>query len=254
MEEYNDIIDLVSDRTAIEIKEKLNENEVRQEDTGITRRFYLGAGTSLYNTYKRGNLDEFWQMLNNDPSELVDNGSSGFFVFKIGLLLNPETLAKNWLGAEVQLLMTNSHAIWGTNLFYGGRNEVYYSLTSFNIVMPYKRALDEKSNVLLVIEPGFDMGFMNGKISTTTGVYDQAFTVGPGGHIATGMDLIIARSINVWGRVGYRILKVNEMHANPSSTTGYSSFYVNGLDGETVKVDWSGLFLSIGLDIMISLK
>ena len=55
-------------------------------------------------------------------------------------------------------------------------------------------------------------------------------------------------------RAGYRFVKIDESHADASSDTGYSTFYVNGVDGETLKVDWSGMYMTAGIILLLGKK
>lgn len=221
------------------------------QDSEVTSKFYIGGGFSLVNSYNRGNLDQYWQYLNSDPA-IVPGEATGYFQFNIGSISSIDLKQKNWLGFEVQLVKTASHAIWGTNTFYGGRNEVYYQALFLNVVFIYGYGLDPQNKLLLVIEPGLDLGYMSGRISATTNVYDQGFTVGLGGHIAGGINIMVSPKFGVTARFGHRMIKIDEMHKDASSETGYSSFYANGVDGETVKVDWGGSFLTLGL--MVGIK
>jgi hypothetical protein len=49
-------------------------------------------------------------------------------------------------------------------------------------------------------------------------------------------------------------MTIDETHQDDNSDTGFSSFYVNGSSGETVKVDWSGLYMTLGASISINKK
>lgn len=226
-------------------------NNQEQENSKPTSIFYIGGGFSLINSYNRGNLDQYWQYLNSDPN-LVPGEATGFFVFNIGNMGSLDLKQKSWMGFEVQLVKTASHAIWGTHTFYGGRNEVYYQALFMNVVLCYCYGLDAGNKFFLVVEPGLDLSYMSGRISATTNVYNQGFTIGLGGHIAGGINIMVSPKFGITARFGQRMIKINEMHKDASSETGYSSFYANGVDGETVKVDWGGSYLTLGL--MVGIK
>ena len=75
-----------------------------------------------------------------------------------------------------------------------------------------------------------------------------------GGHLATGINLMFSDNFGITSRLGYRLIKMDETHIDPLSSTGYSSFYVDLQNGQTVKVDWSGTYLTIGLIISFKKK
>lgn len=218
-----------------------------QEEDIVLTKYYIGASYSLMNSYNIGNLLDFWQNINNDPNEEIGQ-ATGFFNFRLGLQ-SSSSKQKHWIGSELQIIITPSHALWGTNLFYGGKNEVYYKAFFSNICLYFGFAVDPKSKMVLIIEPGLDIGTMTGAFSTTTSYYKQGLTVGLGGHGALGIDYHFLENLSANFRIGYRYIKINEMHEDKNSDTGYSTFYVEGSSGETVKVDWSGTYMTIGFTL-----
>jgi len=218
----------------------------------IISQYYIGAGYSFVNSYAIGNLLDFWQNRpNNDPNEEIEQ-ATGIFSFRMGM--QNCISQKHWVGTELQIVITPTHALWGTNLFYGGRNEIYYRAYFANICLTYGYAIDRNSKMLIVFEPGLDIGTMTGTISTTTDYYEQAFSVGLGGHGALGLDCRCTNNMSANIRIGYRFIKLDEMHKDESSSTGYSTFYVEGTSGETVEVDWSGSYMTIGITFSSNTK
>jgi hypothetical protein len=239
-----------------EIEESPKVEQVSSEETSDTNnddiksKLYFGAGFSLVNSYNIGNVLDFWQNMNDDTRTIEQ--ATGFFIFKVGSL--SKLNEKNWLGVECQFGMTPSHSIWGTNLFYGGRNEIYYSAMFLNIALSYAGALDKNNKIFFVIEPGLDLGTMTGSVSINNYYYEQSLTFGIGGHGAVGLDFIMGKNFTTNLRCGYRFMTIDETHQDDNSDTGFSSFYVNGSSGETVKVDWSGLYMTLGASISINKK
>jgi len=218
-------------------------------------KFLIGGSFSLLNSYKMGNLEEFWQYITRNPSIAAPLAATGILAVNMGSMSSLDSAGKNWMGVEGQFVSTSSsHTIWGTNLFYGGKDEVYFNAKFINIVLSYGRILDTKNNLLLIIEPGLDIGLMGGKIIVNSKIYEQSFAVGVGGHMAVGINYMFSKHIGATARLGYRFIKIDETHQDTSSTTGYSSFYANGKDGETVKVDWSGMYFTVGLVLSFNVK
>ncbi|WP_258105710.1 hypothetical protein [Marinoscillum sp. MHG1-6] len=206
----------------------------------------LGGGFSLFNRYNIGNALDFWRRVNGSNSEEIDQ-ATGMFYFGFSVLNQIDE--RNWLGVSDNIVIAADHALWGTNLYFGGRNEMYFRAFMMNISMFYGRAFQDNGPLLLIIEPGLDIGMMNGGITLNNNAYTVSPSFGLGGHGAIGFDYMIGENFILHSRLGYRFIKMDEAHEDSSSATGYSSFYVNGTDGETVKVDWSGAFFTIGASI-----
>lgn len=216
-------------------------------------KFTLGGGFSLANSFKRGNADEFYSRISPDPSYKLDDGASGFKYLSMGFQGANE--GKALIGMELQLVLTHaSRAIWGQDTDLGYATEVYFSAKFVNLAIKLGMPI---GSGYFIIEPGLDMGLMNGKI----GMYNSAASwtiethekgaLGVGGHAAMGLDIPLGKSLSLTMRAGYRALKVEETHEDDSSSTGFSSYYVNGVDGETVKVDWSGMYANVGILLLI---
>ena len=229
------------------------EDKSDEDNTQYISKLFIGGGFSLLNRYKIGNALDFWQNITGDPSREIAQ-STGFFIFRVGYLDQLTKNKKHWIGLNVQAVLTPSHAIWGTQIFFGGKNEIYFKAFFANLALTYAIAVDPKKNALIIIEPGLDIGYMKGMITINNKSYEQTRTFGVGWHGATGVDYLIGKNLMANFRVGYRSISIKETHEHADSETGYQTFFVDGNDGETVKVDWSGLFVTIGVSGAINMK
>jgi len=220
----------------------------------------LGTGLSLMNSYAVGNLNTFFERVTGDPTRPCDAGSPALMTFNFGFRNCMDTTGKNWFGIDMQFDITSPHAIWGSEVQFGGGPDVHFDGFFINIPFTYFHALDQKKHLFLAIEPALDMALIDGSIyipSSYNGVdtaYTEALSFGFGYHIAAGLDYHLGKILGINARLGYRHLKTPEVHYNDKSTTGFSSFYVNGVDGETVKIDWSGVYFTIGAYLSLDKK
>lgn len=226
------------------------------------KKIIVGTGFSLMNKYKVGNVNEFLQYVedyNGYESRPADDGAPGIMTFDIGFRTAMDTAGKNWLGAGMQFVKTAQHAIWGSMVAYGGGFDVHWDGFFMNVPISFFHAVDSKNHFFVAVEPALDMGLISGNIcipSFYNGVdtnYTEPMSFGAGFHIAGGVDYV-GKFFGVNTRLGYRYLKTPEVHYNDKSDTGYSAFYANGKNGETVKVDWSGLFFDIGIYLALDRK
>jgi hypothetical protein len=218
----------------------------------------LGTGRSFINSYKVGNLNDFFEYYTTD-NRPCDAGSPVLMTFDIGMRNCMDTTGKNWFGAGLQFVITAKHAIWGSEVQYGGGPDVYFNGFFMNLPFTYMHAIDSKKHFFFAVEPAIDMALINGSVTIPSSYsgydtsYTEAMSFGGGFHVATGIDYV-GKFFGVNARLGYRHLKTNEIHYNDKSTTGYSSFYANHIDGATVKVDWSGVFFDIGIYLSLNKK
>jgi len=123
-----------------------------------------------------------------------------------------------------------------------------------NLALSYAGAINDKKNLFIVAQPGLCLGMMGGSVSVGTNYYEESFAFGLGGLFSTGLDYWLGEHFIVNTRLGYRFISINETHRDPSSSTGYKTFYVNGSSGETVKVSWSGFFTTLGVAFVLDKK
>lgn len=212
--------------------------------------FYVGAFASVNNSYARGNLDEFWQFINQDPDIIPNSGSAAFFAFDIGTRV---PIKEDRIFSDVgwSFIKPATHAIWGTNLYYGGRNEVVFEPFFWSITLSYNQAIDKKNHLFVMIEPGLDLAFMKGHINTSTNYLEFKNNFGLGWHLEGGINYMLSKNFGFAIRAGARFIKVDAMYINESSSTGYSQPYIDASNSELLKVDWSGAYVSFGLTAFI---
>ena len=224
------------------------------------KKIILGTGFSLLNTYKVGNLNDFFEYTTGDPTRPCDAGSPVLMNFNFGFRNCMDTTGNNWLGIDLQFVVTAHHAIWGSEVQLGGGSDVFFNGFFMNVPITYLHAIDQKKHLFVAIEPALDMALIDGSInipSPKNGVdttYTEAMSFGFGYHIAAGIDYYLGKFLGLNARIGYRHLKTPEIHYNDKSSTGFSAFYANGVSGETVKVDWSGVYFTIGAYLALDKK
>jgi len=219
---------------------------------------YVGFGLSVangsFNNYKVGNANQFYQFLLQDPTLKLDDGAIGFKYFTFGALSLRE---KTVFGFEFNYVAFHpSHAIAGQNLSLtsGLGGSMHFGGRSLEITCRFGPKLN-KNGANISLEIATLYGFMSGSISddsgntwTEKGAYDSGLRGG------LAIDFPVGKNLILFSRIGYRNLIIEEKHID--STTGKSgySFYANGNNGETVKVNWSGKYASLGMGVVIPSK
>jgi hypothetical protein len=245
----------MNNNTSTDNKNKIsNKTSISNQNShSASSKIVLGTGRSFVNSYNVGNLNDFYQNLSGDPTEKCDAGAPVLMTFHFGFRNCIDTSMKNWFGVDMQFVKTAPHAIWGSTVYYGGGIDLHFDGFFMNIPLTYMHAIDSKKHIFLAAEPALDMGLIDGGVYIGDTTYTEAMSFGAGFHIAAGIDYM-GKWFGANARLGYRHLKTPEVHYNDKSTTGYSSFYVNGASGETVKVDWSGVYFNIGIYLAIDRK
>lgn len=231
-------------------------NNIKQEKESLkkagsvsTMRITFGISSNYGNRNESDNLQLFWRFYNNNNS-LEMSGDNSSYAFNLGWGTALDGNRRNWFGGEMQLLFTPSDAIHATNNYYGA-NEIKLKMLYMNIMFYYGHTLNHKKNLLLMFDPGIEVGFMSGFIKLFDTNYKIFGTSGVSAHLATGLDWIITKRILASFRVGQRFMKINESHENKASKTGFSSFYVNPNSNDYVSVDWSGTYINLGFSYSI---
>jgi hypothetical protein len=191
------------------------------------------------------NLLLFWRdRLGDKNATIGGNPVSIPVLVKMSFVLGNS--GRNWIGDELQLIFTPADAIHTT--LNNVSNEIKLKNFYYNIILYYGHTLNHKRNLIGIIEPGADFGFMSGYIKLNNTKYDISGNLGVGFHIALGGDWIISKRFMASGRAGYRFMTVKESHKNKASSTGYSTFYVDpGVNTDLLTVKWNGPYLSLGL-------
>lgn len=230
---------------------KKQENESLKAAGSVSAmRFTFGLIGNYGNRNENDNLRLFWRHINNDNSlEMAGNKIS--YAFNLGFGTALDGNKRNWFGGAAQLLFTPSDAIHVTNYYYGS-NEIKLKMFYINIMFYYGHTLNHKKNLLLMFDPGIEMGNMSGFIKINDIKYKVSGSSKISAHLAAGFDWIISKRVLASLRVGQRFMKVEESHKSSASKTGYASFYVappSNLD--LVNVNWSGTYINFGLSVAL---
>jgi hypothetical protein len=196
--------------------------------------------------FKRNPSDElltFWRYYTGDnKAEIGGNPFSIPIVMRATFTLG--TTGRNWMGDEVQVTVMPKDAINAVN--NGGASELKLGNSNASITLFYGHTLNHKRNLAAILEPGLDLAMSNGFIRLSNKTYEVSDNFGTGFHIALGADWVISRRFSADLRFGYRTMKIQEMHKDSQSATGYNTFYVPGTT-EDLKVTWNGSYATLGL-------
>jgi len=217
------------------------------ELAGTMRAVKWSFGLNL-DYFKRDINDElliFWQDKLGNPQATIDGNPLSFpIIIKTSFVLGNS--GRNWMGDELQIKITPVDAISASNTT--GTYEIRLRNFYYNIVLFYGHTLNHKKNLIGIIEPGLDFGFMSGYIKLNNTKYDITGNLGVGFHMALGADWFISKRLTASMRGGYRWMNIDESHKSTTSTTGYSSFYVDPtVSDELLTVSWNGPYASFGL-------
>ena len=207
-------------------------------------RISMGPGVEYFGRNNNDDLLVFWKYYTGSNAWIGANPRTfGAFVkanFTFG------TTGRNWAGDEVQLIIMPKDAVHALN--GSGANEIQLRHSYLNIIIFYGHTLNHKKNIAAMLEPGLDLSLMQGFLKLNNTKYVISDDFGTGFHIATGIDWVIAKRLTADCRIGYRLMKVKEMHKDQTSSTGYSSFYVPPVaNKEDLTVKWNGAYVKLGL-------
>lgn len=202
---------------------------------------------SAFNSYARGNLDDWFQSMIGDTSRDVDAGSSSFFNLQIAWLASTPGSSFAF-GAGFGLMLPSDHALWGTKLSFGGRDELVLKPTVLTIPFIFRSELQD-SHMALTLEPAMAFGWVTGSLDRSSGS-DLEFVMAPGiGFVgAGGIEYRFSKGLSASMKVGYRLLKAALVIDDATSSTGQSQMTVNG---ENVSADLSGAFGTFGIALEI---
>ncbi|MDL5048562.1 hypothetical protein QQ054_21340 [Oscillatoria amoena NRMC-F 0135] len=217
----------------------------------ITFSFGLSIVNGTFNSFKIGNVEQFYQHITGRTDVKLDDGAIGFRYVAFGYRGATEKLI---MGVDFRAVQTHqTQAIAGTN--QGG--------TGFNAGMNFSATFLELAVIVgpntrggcICLEVGPVSGFMSGAIniySSPNQEYVQKGAFGAGLLAGLHLDFMLGKSFLINAKMGYRQLKIDESHEDGSGEL--KTFYVNGQDGETVEVDWSGHYASVGISLVLALK
>lgn len=210
---------------------------------GSELNFDIGVHASMMNSYARGTLDDWFAARTGDPTDQVNAGASSFFMIEADWLF-PSTAAFI-MGMGLSAIIPPSHSLWGTNLYFGGRQELVLSPQIISFSMPFKISLAQDMGMYLKIRPALLMGWVAGTYSSSTSYLEFVPAPGFGFGLSGGMDVFFTETIGLNFTLGTRFVQTALCFKNPASETGFSQPILS--NGEKVFVDLSGTYITFGL-------
>lgn len=212
------------------------------------KKMYLEFGFyySMRNSYNRGLLDEWFIERTGDPSRLVDQGSPAFFSVSGTLFMD---ISNNLsLGVGTDVLISSPHALWGTQIYWGGSQEIVLSPFIMAIKMPLRMKIGGMGMMMSVTaSPALLMGWVTGTYddsgSSTYWEFKPSSKMGFG--MSGGIEMFFGKSLGMGMNMGWRSLTVGLSFENPSSETGFSTPLMSS--GAPVTVDLGGTYITTGL-------
>ena len=218
------------------------------DPTAPEMKFNIGISETYFKRNESDNLILFWQHLNGRDPSLEMNGNPRYFSVNLGMSGAMGGTKRNWFGTIFQLNFSPSNAISASKTYNGLLNEIKLNTFIMSIILFYGHSVDHKKNLILIFEPGIDIGMMSGTIKIDTSTFKVSASSNFSFHLATGLDWNISKRIMASLRVGQRFMHIKEAHEKPGQKYSYGSFYVDyPASNDHIKVNWSGSYVSLGL-------
>jgi len=206
----------------------------------------LGFYYSLMNSYNRGLLDEWFIEVTADPTRLVDAGSPAFYNFSGALFID---ISPNFaLGFGTEVMISAPHALWGSQIFWGGRQEIVLNPFIVGFKMPLRIKIGGAGMMMsITASPMMLMGWVTGTYDNSASSTYWEFTPSSktGFGASGGIETFFGKSFGVGMNVGFRSLTVGLSFKDPGSSTGYSTPILSS--GDPVTVDLGGTYVTTGL-------
>lgn len=177
------------------------------------------------------------------------SGSPAFFNVGGTMYMNIDEIGENYIGVGFSLYIPPSHSIWGSTLYYGGRNELVLDPNIFSLNLPFRHRF-KNSDLSVTIEAALLITILGGYYSTVDGVLvDTTLVTGTMetniGSMGMGMGLSAGAEyyfgfFGLGAKLGYRFLNSGlnfDSEAGPWSPQ---------LDGDAVGIDLSGVYMTVG--------
>jgi hypothetical protein len=222
-------------------------NASANEPPGLKMKFLLGASYNYFMRNTDDGLLPYWRTINNN-NELNIGGEAMFPAINIAMLGPLDRNNRNWIGASLQLALTGPDGIYAShsNVF---TNEIKLQSFYYNIGMSYGRGITHSKKLVLIIEPGLDMGFLWGKVNLGTSEY-KVSTISASPHLSTGINLIISKRLVFSTLAGYRFI-TGSAKEEQGQLGDMSHISVNG---EIIQVNMGGSYVYAGLSFALYSK
>jgi len=201
--------------------------------------YEITGSFNLKSIINRGDLDTFWRERTGGRRTAADNGSPAFYNFGMTILYPFSKGA--YLGAGMDFDIFGSHAIWGSDIFYGGGQSIVLKPKIVEIKTPIRFYLSEKESFTL--SPALLMGEVLGTWSGGYAEYDVSPQLTAGFGISLSTEYFFKKFLGVSVCVGMRMLKT-PLAIVDNSSSGFSYLLLN--NNNRVQVDLGGSYLIIG--------
>jgi hypothetical protein len=224
-----------------------NKRSAPIENAGTMKamKFSIGGGVENFSRNADDRLLVLWRDRLANPNATIEGNPVSFPVgFQFSAPLG--YMQRNWFGGDVQFIITPPDAINATNS--NGSYEIKLKTFYTNVSLFYGRSLNHKNNLLAIIEPGLDLGFMSGYIKLNNKSYNLYGNSGMGFHTALGVDWLISKRFTASLRGGYRSMKFKAMWEDRTvDPPKYYNFLVDPPSDEILYITMKGPFVSFGL-------
>jgi hypothetical protein len=230
-----------------------NENPINRPKRPVDLAGTMGIGKISFGVnayyFKRNASDDlfkFWQinpLLHNNTSVL---SATTYYPIELRMSFVIGQARRNWIGTGLELIFTPPDAIYAINT--DKSDEIRLKMWYYNIPLYYGHTINHKKNLIAIFEPALNLAFMSGNIKINNVDHTLVSNLGSGMNLGVGVDWIISKRLHASARVGQRFMKVKESHKSDTSSTGYSSFYVNPAAGDQLlTIKWNGPYATAGL-------
>lgn len=215
--------------------------------------FELFGSATLNNSYLIGTAMQKW--MNDD----IGSGSPAFYNVGFANFSSLNESNTSFLGVGFSINIPPSHSIWGSNLYYGGRNELVLNPYILSVGIPYRYAF-RPSGFSLTLDPSLLMSVLTGKYSTNGNItidgknLTGTFSTNMGSMgIGFGLGLGAEYHFGFFGlgvKYGMRFLN-SAVYFNDDSVGAWSPTDSNK---NNIKLNLGGSYLSVGIMLKINKK
>jgi len=213
--------------------------------------FEIFAYGSLNNSFNIGTPLQQWM------GDDIQSGSPAFANVGGIMFLGIDDENTMFLGVGMSMNLPPSHSIWGSNLYYGGRDELVLNPYILSLDIPFRYAFKGIDGFSLTVEPSLLMAFLTGYYTLGTGhnlvvngvtLYPpDTFPANMGSMgVGFGMSLGAEYYFGMFGlgaKFGFRMLQsalnYDSTAAGPWSPTDGS--------GNVIGIDLGGSYMTIGI-------
>lgn len=198
-------------------------------------KFDLGINENRFSRIEDDNLLNFWRYINANQN-LQLSGNPRYMSFEFTFSSPMGGTKRNWFGGKLQLIGTPENAIYASNNTGLYLNEIKLRNLYYNIIMFYGHSINHKKNLIVIFEPGINLGLMNGIIKYGGEESKVSEISGISSHFALGLDWIVSKHFTLNIRGGRKFMKTTDQ-----------SFYGDPPNKELLFVNWGGYYIGAGL-------